>query len=146
MKISDVGIELICEFEGCKLQAYGDPATGAEPWTIGYGHTGPDVYPGLHITQDQAVEFLRTDIEKAEKCVNNSVKVTLTQGQFDALCSFVHNLGCGALGKSTLLTKLNAGGDDDLVAEEFLKWTRANGQVMAGLVRRRKAEAELFLA
>ena len=108
--------------------------------------SGPDVGPGLHITQDQAVEFLRRDVERAEKCINNSVKVTLTQGQFDALCSFVYNVGCGALGKSTLLVKLNAGGDDDLVAQEFLRWTKAAGKEMPGLVTRRKAEMETFLA
>ena len=145
MNISEVGLELIRKYEGCKLSAYADPGTGGAPWTIGYGHTGHDVYPGLHITQEQADEFLLMDIVWVEKCLSNSVKIEITQNQYDALCSFVYNLGCAALGKSTLLTKLNAG-DDEGAAQEFLKWTRANGRILAGLVARRKSEMEVFSA
>jgi lysozyme len=145
MKISDAGIDLIREFEGCKLTAYPDPATGGDPWTIGYGHTGPDVFSGLKITEDEAISYLRRDLETAEKCVNGCVKVTLTQEQFDALCSFVLNVGCGNLRKSTLLVKINDG-DDVGAAEEFLRWDRAAGKQMAGLTRRRNAERERFLA
>lgn len=145
MKISDVGLDLIMTHEGCELVAYPDPATGGAPWTIGFGHTGPEVVEGLHIDQEQALEYLRRDLVWVEKCIANSVKVELTQGEFDALCSFVYNLGCGALGKSTLLTKLNAG-DSDGAAQEFGKWNRAAGKVMKGLVIRRKAEMEVFLA
>lgn len=143
MNISEVGLELIRKYEGCKLAAYPDPGSGGAPWTIGYGHTGNDVYPGLQITQDQADEFLRRDIIWVEKCINNSVKVELTQNQFDALCSFVYNLGCAALGKSTLLNKLNAG-DDQGAAKEFGKWVKASGRILAGLVARRQAEEETF--
>lgn len=146
MKISDSGLDLIKTHEGLRLDAYPDPGTGGAPWTIGYGHTGSNVYDGLRIDETQADEFLRKDVETAERCVNNSVKVPLTQGQFDALCSFVYNLGCGALGKSTLLAKLNAGVDDDEVAAEFARWDKAAGKVLQGLVVRRKAEADLFLA
>src|SRR3990167_2364264 len=143
MNISEVGLELIRKYEGCKLSAYADPGTGGAPWTIGFGHTGHDVYPGLHITQEQADEFLKMDIVWVEKCLSNSVKIEITQNQYDALCSFVYNLGCAALGKSTLLAKLNAG-DDEGAAQEFLKWTRANGRILAGLVARRKSEMEVF--
>lgn len=146
MKCSDAGLDLIKTHEGLRLEAYPDPGTGGAPWTIGYGHTGSNVYEGLHIDDARADEFLRQDIETAERCVNNSVKVPLTQGQFDALCSFVFNLGCGALGKSTLLAKLNAGVDDGEVAQEFARWNKAAGKVLQGLVVRRRAEADMFLA
>lgn len=146
MNISESGLDLIRMHEGCELVAYPDPGSGGAPWTCGYGHTGSNVYEGLHITQEQANDFLLRDVQAAEKCILNSVKVDLTQGQFDALCSFVYNLGCGTLGKSTLLAKLNAGEDDDSVAQEFLKWTHAGGQVLQGLVVRRRAEMDMFLA
>lgn len=145
MNISEAGIKLIKSFEGCMLMAYPDPGTGGDPWTAGWGHTGSDVQRGLQITQEQADEWLLKDLEKAERCVNNAVKGQITQGMFDALCSFVHNLGCGALNQSTLLRLLNSG-DDDKAANEFVRWNRAGGHVMAGLTRRRQAEMELFLA
>ena len=143
MKCSEAGLSLIKEFEGCELEAYPDPATGEEPWTIGYGHTS-GVKKGQVINEEQATEFLRHDIEKAERCIANSVVGAITQGQFDALCSFIFNLGCGAFGKSTLLKCLN-NGEDLAAAQEFPRWNRANGRVMAGLTRRRMAEMEMFL-
>ena len=142
MKCSDAGIALIKEFEGCKLTAYPDPATGGDPWTIGIGST-KDVYPGLIITEEQAVDRLRADLEATERCINNSVRGTITQNQFDSLVSLVFNIGCGNFGKSTLLRRLNQG-DDDAAAEQFLVWNKAAGKVMAGLTRRREAEQELF--
>ena len=145
MNISDVGLDLIKTHEGCKLVAYPDPGSGGDPWTVGYGHTGNDVVEGLHISQDEADDYLRHDLAWVEKCINNSVKVELTQGEFDALCSFVYNLGCGTLGKSMLLAKLNAG-DSDGASSEFLKFTHAGGKVLQGLVVRRKAEMEVFQA
>lgn len=143
MKISDAGIELLKLVEGLELVAYADEEAGGTLWTIGYGHTGSDVYEGLHITEERAVELLRRDIATAEKCVNNSVKVPMTQGQFDALCSFVYNIGCKVFGRSTLLAKLNAG-DDGGAADEFGKWVYDDGKKLNGLVLRRKAEADLF--
>ena len=125
------------------LKAYPDPATGGDPWTIGVGHTGSEVVPGMVITDERAMEYLRHDIEVAERCINNSVRGTITQNQFDALCSLVFNIGCGNFGKSTLLRRLNQG-DDDAAAEQFLAWNKAAGKVMAGLTRRREAEQELF--
>ena len=142
MRISDDGIELIKEYEGLALKAYKCPAG---IWTIGYGHTGPDVREGQVIDEITAEAYLRKDLETAEKCVNACVAVPITQGQFDALVSFAYNLGCGALRRSTLLRCLNAG-DDEGAANEFPKWTRANGKVLQGLVRRRQAEQELFLS
>ena len=140
MKISDEGIGLIKRFEGCRLKAYQD-SVGV--WTIGFGSTR-GVGAGDVITQEEADRRLLADLETVEKCINNSVAVELTQQQYDALCSFTFNLGCGALRGSTLLKKLNDG-DDDGAAQEFARWNKAGGQVLAGLVSRRKAEHDLFI-
>jgi lysozyme len=141
--ISDRGLTLISEFEGLSLSAYPDPATGGEPWTIGYGHTG-GVKPGDTCTQEQALEWLRSDTSEAEACVDAHVVPELTQEQRDALISFVYNLGCLAFRGSTLLRLLNAG-DVAGAAGQFKRWNRAGDHVMAGLTRRREAEAELFM-
>ena len=140
MKISDAGIDLIKEFEGCKLAAYQD-SVGV--WTVGFGATGGDVCQGLTITQDDAEKRLRKHLEGVERAIGRLVSVPLTQGEFDALCSFVYNLGEGALAKSTLLKMLNAS-DYDGAAQQFLRWNRAGGQVLAGLTRRREAEMRRF--
>ncbi len=135
--------DLIKEFEGCKLEAYPDPGTGAEPITIGVGHTG-GVKLGDVITQEQADEYLVSDVSHAANAVNQMVDENMTQGQFDALCSFAFNLGIGNLKNSTLLKKLNSG-DIQGAADQFLVWNKAAGKVMAGLTRRREAERALFL-
>ena len=140
MKISEEGIGLIKRFEGCKLKSYQD-SVGV--YTIGYGSTR-GVGEGDVITQEEAERRLLADLETVEKCINNSVAVELTQQQYDALCSFTFNLGCGALRGSTLLKKLNDG-DDDGAAQEFSRWNKAGGQILAGLVSRRKAEHDLFI-
>ena len=141
MNISEAGLEVIMNNEGLRLEAYQD-VVGV--WTIGFGHTGAEVKPGLIITLDAAKSLLLSDAETAEKCVNNCASGNITQGQFDALCSFVFNLGCTALRNSTLLRKMNSG-DDVGAAEEFQKWNHAGGQVIAGLTKRRLEEKELFL-
>ena len=145
MTPSDGCYNLIKHFEGCSLEAYADPATGAEPWTIGYGHTGPEVHPGMTITQDEADALLREDAEKVAKQIAPMVHVPLSQEEFDALVCFVFNVGIGNFAKSTLLKKLNAG-DYEGAADELPKWNKAAGKVMAGLTRRRNAERELFNA
>jgi lysozyme len=139
------GIHLTEQFEGLRLTAYPDPGTGGEPWTIGYGHTGPDVHPGLTITQEQAEELLMKDVQKAAADVNAKVTTDLTQEEFDALVDFVFNCGAGNFNNSTLLKKVNAG-DMAGAAEEFAKWNKAAGHVLAGLVKRREAEAQEFLS
>jgi lysozyme len=141
MNISENGIALVKDSELCRLDSYQDPVG---VWTVGYGHTGPEVKEGLHITQDAAEALLLSDLETVEKCIANSVSVGLTQGQYDALCSFVFNLGCSALRNSTLLRLLNAG-DDIGAAEQFKRWDHAGGKVLAGLTKRREAEAEMFM-
>ena len=144
MEYSKDGLHLTEQFEGVRLTAYPDPGTGGDPWTIGYGHTGADIHAGFTITQAQAEEYLRQDVQKAAANVNTHVKVEITQDEFDALVDFAFNCGCGNLDTSTLLKKLNAG-DHEGAAQEFLKWDMAGGHHMAGLLRRRQAEAALFL-
>lgn len=144
MKTSANGIALIKRFEGCSLGAYKCPAG---VWTIGYGHTSaaglPNVTPALVITQQAADAILRHDLEKFENGVAALVKVPLTSGQSDALNAFAYNVGLGALEKSTLLKRVNAK-DFDRVPAEFMKWTKAKGKELPGLVRRRRAEVALW--
>ena len=140
MKISQAGYDLIKSFEGCKLTAYED-VVGV--WTVGYGSTGGDVCKGLTITQDNAEQRLRDHIGKLEGAIDRMVTVPLTQGEFDALCSFAYNVGAGALQKSTLLKKLNAS-DYDGACLQFSRWNKADGIPFAGLTRRRAAEMKRF--
>jgi lysozyme len=139
MNTSRTGIELIKKFEGCVLKAYKCPAG---VWTIGYGHTS-GVKEGQIITETQAEDYLRQDIEKFELTVNNLVNVPLNQNQFDALVSFCYNLGAGNLKSSTLLKLLNKR-DYIGAAEQFDRWVYAGGKKLSGLVKRRSAEKELF--
>ena len=140
MEVSARGIALIQQFEGLRLKAYRD-STGLP--TIGYGST-IGVQMGDEITKAQALELLEADIERHADGVREHVDVLLTQAQFDALVSFTFNLGVGALKKSTLLRKLNAG-DFQGAADELLRWVYAGGKELRGLVRRREAERAMFL-
>lgn len=142
MKTSEAGKIFIKEKEGLRLEAY---RCSAGVLTIGYGHTGGDVDPGMKITPEQAEVYFLKDLEnKAERYVNRYVKVKLTQGQFDALVSFTFNLGAGNLLKSTLLKLLNTG-DYAGAAEQFERWTKSGGKITPGLVKRRREEKEMFL-
>lgn len=134
------GLSLTEQCEGCELNAYQDQVG---VWTIGYGHTGPDVVAGLTITLEEAQQLLQKDVASAVACVNNSVAVELTQNEFDALVDFVFNLGPGAFESSTLLRDLNAG-DFAAAAAQFDAWDHAGGAVVAGLLRRRQQETALF--
>lgn len=127
--------------EGCRLTAYKD--TGGV-LTIGYGHTGPDVHSGMSITQDVADGLLKLDMKKAGDAV---LRLTnkVTQGQLDALTSFVFNLGAGQLEHSTLLRFHNQG-RYDLAAGQFSRWVHDNGKVLPGLVKRRAKEKALYCA
>lgn len=141
MEISQKGINLIKTFEGCRLEAYKCPAG---VWTIGYGHTGADVSQGRKITKDEAERLFRQDLMIHCNNVSKLVKVPLTQNQFDALVSLEYNIGCGYFSNSTLLRLLNAKNYKG-AAEQFAVWRLSGGKVSPGLVRRRKAEQELFL-
>lgn len=142
MRTSEHGLAFIRDHEGCVLQAYPDPATGGEPWTIGVGHTG-GVSPGDTCTMEQAMQWLREDVAEAEATINRVVRVGLSQDNFDALVSLVFNIGGHNFETSTLLKKINAL-DFDGAADEFPRWNRAAGKVMAGLTKRRLAESRLF--
>jgi lysozyme len=142
---SQAGIELIKQFEGCELHAYPDPGTGGDPWTIGYGHTGPDTKKGRTVTLQEAEDLLKQDLRKFEQGVSQLLTVSVTQPQFDALVSFAYNCGLQNLKTSTLLRLCNQG-DKAAAAEQFARWNKAAGKVMAGLTRRREAEKALFLS
>ncbi len=142
MQISKKGLDLIRKYEGLQLAAYVCPGGKL---TIGYGHTGKDVKAGQTIDVERANELLINDVQRFESAVNELVMVPMTQGMLDALISFSFNLGVGSLKSSTLLKKLNAD-DREAAANEFLRWNKANGKVLAGLTARRESERELFLA
>ena len=135
------GEQLTESFEDCKLQAYWD-ATG-KVWTIGWGHTGPEVVEGLVWTQAQCDAQLLVDRRAAVACVNRNVNVPLTKNEFRALVDWVFNAGCGHFVGSTMLRLLNAG-DYHGAAAEIDKWIFSGGVKLAGLLRRRRAETALF--
>lgn len=141
MNISQKGINLIKNFEGCRLTAYKCPANIL---TIGYGHTGSDVHTGQKITQEEAEKLLRQDLIVHCNNVSKLVKVPLNQNQFDALVSFEYNVGYGAFMNSTLLKLLNQKKYKE-ASEQFGRWKFAGGKILAGLVKRREAEKQLFL-
>ena len=139
MQISEEGISLIKHFEGCGLEAYQD-SVGI--WTIGYG-TIKGVKEGDQINQDEAEHLLQEEMPEYEGYINEMVNVPLEQNQFDALCSWVFNLGPNNLKSSTLLKVLNESKYDE-VPEQIVRWNKAGGQVLQGLVKRRQAEANMF--
>lgn len=141
MNLSPAGLSAIKQYESCRLTAYQD--TGGV-WTIGYGHTGPEVHQGLVWTQDQADAALLRDTASAQAAVRGNVSVPLTQGQYDALTSLVMNIGTGAFARSTLLRLLNQGNYRG-AADQFLRWNMDNGHVVPGLTNRRMAERKMFL-
>lgn len=144
MKISTNGIQVLHSFEGCRLKAYPDPATGCAPWTIGFGDTGPDVVPGLVITQCEAdTRFANRLAREFEPGLNVLLQLKPTQGQFDAMVCLAYNIGLPNFKASTLLRKFNLG-DAPGADAQFPAWNRAAGRVMLGLRRRRAAEQALF--
>ncbi|MDH6370536.1 GH24 family phage-related lysozyme (muramidase) [Paenibacillus sp. PastF-3] len=140
-KLSQVGIDLIKSFEGCRLKAY-KPVPTEIYYTIGWGHYGPDVKEGMSITQTKADSMLVSDLAKYESYVNNPdyvpVTALLNQNQFDALVSFCYNCGNGSL------KKLCVGRTITEITQNITKYNKGGGNVLAGLVRRRKAELDLF--
>ena len=141
MNISKNGVDLIKQFEGLKLNAYKCPAG---IWTIGWGHTGKDVFKGLKINEKEAQIFLLNDLKIHSNYIEKLTKVPLNQNQFDALVSFEYNIGYSAFKNSTLLKLLNQK-KYNLAADEFDKWIYANKKKLNGLINRRKKEKELFL-
>ena len=139
LKISQEGIALIKKFEGCELTAY---QCSAGVWTIGYGHT-KGIEKGMEITQQEAEDMLVEELHEYENYINDSVTAPLSQNQFDAMVSWVYNLGPANLKASTLLKVLNAGNYDGVPAQ-IKRWNKAGGVTLEGLIRRREAEALLF--
>jgi GH24 family phage-related lysozyme (muramidase) len=142
MRLSEAGLSLIKEWEGLQLVAYKCPAN---VWTIGYGHTGSDVYEGKCITEQEADELLEQDSMSSQQCVSSFVSVPLNQYEYDALVSFTFNVGPTAFINSTLRKLLNQGAQKAVVASEFSRWVTADGKALEGLKRRREAEKALFL-
>ncbi|TGX53942.1 lysozyme [Sphingomonas gei] len=144
-------VALIQQFEGCAKKqtdgsfiAYPDPGTGADPWTIGWGTTGADVKPGVVWTQQQCDDRLTKDLTSFASKVSAVLGAAQTsQHQFDALVSFAYNVGVGNLSSSTLL-KLHKAKDFAGAQQQFGRWNKAAGKVLAGLTKRRAAEAALY--
>lgn len=142
MNVSPEGRRVLEYFEGRRNEAYPDPATGGDPWTIGVGHTGPEVFKGMVWTDALIDKALSADLQKFEEGVQY-LSGDLPQGQFDALVLFAFNVGLGNLTESTLLRKVRAN-DVTGAVHEFERWDKAAGKPMKGLRRRRAAERELF--
>lgn len=145
MKTNKEGINILHEFENCKLKAYLCPA---KVWTIGWGNTfyadGSKVKEGDKMTQIQADRLFDVILAKFESGVRNAVKVTLTDNQFSALVSFAYNVGLANFRGSTLLRKLNINPNDPSIGSEFLRWVNKGSAFEKGLTRRRKAESDLY--
>lgn len=144
MTLKQAGIDLIKSFEKCRLSSYPDPATGDEPWTIGWGATGPDIDAGMVWTQAEADARLVADLKDVSDAVSRAIIDGLNDNQFSAIVSLVYNIGISKFRTSTMLALIHKG-DLDGAANEFPKWDRAAGQANAGLLRRRLAEQRLFL-
>ena len=147
LKTSPQGLAIIKKFEGFRSKPYLCPA--GVP-TIGYGSTyyadgRPVKMTDAPISEAQAQELLQATLTKYEDCVNGAVKMPINQNQFDAFVSFTYNLGCGAFRKSTMLQLFNTG-YAGAAAEQFARWNRGGGKVLAGLVSRRAAERALFVS
>ena len=142
MKTSGEGIALIKKFEGCRLDAY---QCSAGVWTIGFGTT-KGVKEGATCTQDEAEASLAHDLFQFEQSILKMVDVPLKQNEFDALISWIYNLGATNFSESTLLRRINDNNDSSRadIPYQIRRWNRAGGKVLDGLVRRREAEALLW--
>jgi lysozyme len=145
MQTNEDGLSLIKNYEGLRLKAYKD-VVGV--WTIGYGHTSmagdPQVTAGLTITKEQAEAMLRRDLQKYEKAVDDAITADLTANQFAACVSLCYNIGAAGFAKSSVVRFINQGRFAD-AADAFALWNRAGGKILPGLVKRRAAEAALFV-
>jgi lysozyme len=140
-RINPAGLALIKEFEGFRSQAYLCPAN---VWTIGYGHTRT-AQPGMVVSEAEAERLLRDDVASFEEAVANVLRREPNENQFAAMVSLAFNIGAAAFIRSTVLREFNAGRDGP-AASAFAMWNKAGGVVLSGLIRRRAAEAELFMA
>lgn len=145
--VSPAGIAAMKIEEGCKLVAYPDPGSkDGNPWTVGFGSTGPGIARGTVWTQQQAETRFLADLRRFEASVEAKLgNAATSQQQFDAMVSFAYNVGIGSFGTSTLLTK-HKGGDFAGAAAEFGRWINNDGKPMAGLKARRAREAAIYSA
>lgn len=145
MKLNKEGKDLIKRFEGLKLQSY---QCSAMRWTVGYGNTfyedGSPVKKGDIITKERAEKLFDLIVSDFCKKVDTQIKTILTENQYSAIVSFTYNVGIANLAKSTLLKKVNFNPNDPTIRQEFMKWNKAGGKVLAGLTTRRAAEALLY--
>jgi len=143
MKLSKKGAAFIAEFEGLELKAYQD--TGGV-WTIGYGHTGPEVRKGLVWTKEQALQAFEKDAKEREAQLTRMLgNCPTTQNQFDALLSLGYNIGMYALEHKSTAFKEHCAGHYNRAAAAFMNWVKDNGKIIGGLVRRRQAERAMYL-
>lgn len=140
----DLCVPLTKASEGCRLEAYPDPATGGDPWTIGWGQTGPRIEKGVIWTQAQADKALEDDLRIRAVRVSELVTTNIIPQMKAALVDFAYNVGLANLESSTLLKNLNKE-DWQGAADEFPRWKYANGKILPGLVIRRDRERSLFL-
>ena len=137
-------VDLVKQFEGCRTAAYPDPATGGDPWTIGYGATGEGIGPGTNWTLQQCEARLAADLARFAAGVRDALAGhPTTQNEFDAMVSLAYNVGLENFRRSTLL-RMHQDGDKAGAALQFSRWNKAAGKVLAGLTRRRAAEAALY--
>lgn len=141
MKISEKGIEFIIREEGEVLTSY---RCQAGVWTIGVGHTGKDVTPGMRISKEKSRELLKDDLKRFEDAVDKSIKYPIEQHQFDALVSLAFNIGVNAFANSTVVKRINAGADMKDVEEAWKMWRMGGGKVLLVLVARRGREINLY--
>ena len=147
--VSPAGIQMVKRFEGCArlrpdglVEAYPDPGTGAAPWTIGWGATGPDIGPATVWTREECDARLEADLQRHAADVREAIgDVPTTQAQFDGLVSFHYNTG--AIRRSSL-TRVHCAGRHGDAVNDFARWNYAGGRVLKGLVRRRNEEARLY--
>ena len=139
-QVNASALAIATESEGCVLTGYRDPAGIA---TAGYGHTGPEIIIGKTYSIDQALAWRAADMKRAAAFIETHVRVKLSDNQFSALAEFTYNVGVGAFAGSTLLRLLNAG-NYNAVPVQLMRWTKAGGRVLPGLVTRRTREAALF--
>lgn len=142
MDISEYGLQLIKDFEGCKLEAY---VCSSGQLTIGFGHCGPDVHEGQTITSVEAKDLLAVDVAKFEEGISHLIKRKLKQSHFDALVSWAFNIGLGNVESSTLRRRMNQSQDQTIriIEEELPRWNKGPDGPLEGLTRRRKAEVQL---
>lgn len=145
MKVNAEGYALLKKFEGCRLKSYLCPSA---VWTIGYGNTfyedGTKVKEGDVITQARAEQLAKNVIDKFAVSVRALITQTLNENQFSACVSLAYNIGTGGFKKSSVLRKVNANPNDPTIADSFRLWNKGGGKVLAGLVKRREAEIQLY--